>query len=92
VKKLHAITGRNVVLCHPLPPPFLSFLIFHERDFPRHVLATPRTSVSWAFIIIVANVWCIYGLACLASVIVARKNAIMLAVVLCMIPAALCVM
>jgi hypothetical protein len=56
----------------------------------RHVLATPRTSVGWAFAIIMANVWCIYGLACLSSMIVSRKNAIMLAVVLCMIPAALC--
>jgi hypothetical protein len=57
----------------------------------RHVLATPRTSVSWAVCIIVATVWCIYGLSCLSSMIVSRKNAIMLAVVLCMIPAALCV-
>ena len=60
-------------------------------SFARHVLATPRTSVSWAVSIIIANVWCIYGLSCLSSMIVARKNAIMLAVVLCMIPAALCV-
>ena len=58
-------------------------------SFARHVLATPRTSVSWAVSIIIANVWCIYGLSCLSSMIVARKNAIMLAVVLCMIPAAL---
>jgi hypothetical protein len=56
----------------------------------RHVLATPRTSVGWASAIIMANVWCIYGLSCLSSMIVSRKNAIMLAVVLCMIPAALC--
>jgi hypothetical protein len=59
--------------------------------FLRHILATPRTSVSWAVSIIIANVWCIYGLSCLSSMIVSRKNAIMLAVVLCMIPAALCV-
>jgi cbb3-type cytochrome oxidase subunit 1 len=61
------------------------------RIFLRHFLATPRTSVSWAFSIIIATVWCIYGLSCLSSMIVSRKNASMLAVVLCMIPAALCV-
>jgi hypothetical protein len=73
---------------------FLCVFLFHVFlllifIFLRHFLATPRTSVSWAFSIIIATVWCIYGLSCLSSMIVSRKNAIMLAVVLCMIPAAL---